>query len=161
MGSVASSTAPMETFFLLKISPSMFSSSPSGPPHSCSSKVTYCVMIVPTAAGTLMASTAPLSLGSPRCSSSRSALGQAVGWALTGLSLQACRGGKFDYGVDSDTTDGPVDMASKEVCMATRPCVYSMHGIVDVTTSAVGDEGSNVWGLYWYAHCVMWGCPSV
>ena len=34
------------------------------------------------------------------------------------MSLQACRGGKFDYGVDSEATDGPVhmDMASKEVC---------------------------------------------
>ena len=33
------------------------------------------------------------------------------------MSLQACRGGKFDYGVDSEATDGPVhvDMASKEV----------------------------------------------
>jgi hypothetical protein len=30
--------------------------------------------------------------------------------------IQACRGGKFDYGVDSEATDGPVhmDMASKE-----------------------------------------------
>lgn len=28
------------------------------------------------------------------------------------VSIQACRGGKFDYGVESDATDGPASAAS-------------------------------------------------
>ena len=30
------------------------------------------------------------------------------------VSWQACRGGKFDYGVESETTDGPADMDSDQ-----------------------------------------------
>ena len=64
------------------------------------------------------------------------------GWVLTELSLQACRGGKFDYGVDSETTDGPVDMGSKEVWLP-DPVAY----MADVTQVQWVMKGqSYVWG---------------
>ena len=54
-----------------------------------------------------MASIVPHSLGSQRCSLFRWVHGVILGvWLVGVVSLQACRGGKFDYGVDSESTDG-------------------------------------------------------
>lgn len=42
------------------------------------------------------------------------------------VSLQACRGGKFDYGVESETTDGPAT-DSEQPPELTDEQVYIIH----------------------------------
>ena len=40
------------------------------------------------------------------------------------VSLQACRGGKFDYGVESESTDGPAvdEGAARDMMVCERVC---------------------------------------